>query len=430
MKICSFGRSLSACVVGCITLAALVSDTYAGTWSNPVYTITNRQPSTDPNTTTPAGGGGSVTNQGLIDSGGPAASGTVEAKFTWTPAQGQTMASDPPPENLLVVETANAGWGVTQETVFNPRGRGGGVAPNSQAAPIEKSGPSASLSVFQKPQKPRSLLIQLQGGGGGANGTANNGLGSPYVAGTDGRSGRSSGSRVDAHSVDNGEVKVTASLSASCAANNPNTTWTYSAQIVSVSLQHSNSWSPENPYPDAAANDPDVNQVPPYGVPFELPRVLDENGIVINEPKLVTFSELRADLSPAGVGAYITGNPWNIKNSYDVVVEAFNRDGTFAESEQLVTNEQDPDFPDSNIAIANGGDTIFVMDIPGLAATGIQSLLNSRPQNPLGSVTVIHYFTTQLTYQGKKVGPIIHWQTIITATRNANGTVSYSNTRL
>lgn len=90
MKTFSFVRSLLALVVGCSSLLVSSSDAHAGTWSEPVYTVSNRVPTTDPNTTTPAGGGGSVAGQ-HVNPGGPVAGGTVEAKFTWRPAQGQTI---------------------------------------------------------------------------------------------------------------------------------------------------------------------------------------------------------------------------------------------------------------------------------------------------------------------------------------------------
>ncbi|MDQ2798238.1 MAG: hypothetical protein M3Y13_01170, partial [Armatimonadota bacterium] len=36
--------------------------------------------------------------------------GHVQVTFTWVPAAGLTMTTDPPPPNVLVLETANTGW--------------------------------------------------------------------------------------------------------------------------------------------------------------------------------------------------------------------------------------------------------------------------------------------------------------------------------
>lgn len=34
-------------------------------------------------------------------------------------------------------------------------------------------------------------------------------------------------------------------------------------------------------------------------------------------------------------------------------------------------------------------------------------------------------FTTQVTYNGKKVRPAIHWNIVVSATRDANGNIVY-----
>lgn len=273
------------------------------------------------------------------------------------------------------------------------------------------------------------MLIQMQGGGGGATGTADNGLGSPYVENADGRGGHSSGARVDVYGASNGEVKVTASLSASCTTNDPNihpqTQWSYSAQIVSISFQRSSSWSNGNTYPATVREMFGSNKDIPYGVPHEVPWRKDLNGNRIDGPFMLTFTELKAEFSPPEVGTLIPKGAVNIKNTYTAIVSAYDANNTPIESLPLATDEDDPPFPEENIVELSGGSIVLFNDAPGYNRPLLDGLF---PDNPdYKSVTVHHKFTTQLTYQGKRIGPVIHWETILTATVGADGLVSYSN---
>ena len=169
---------------------------------------------------------------GVLDAGGPSASGSVTATFTWQPDP--NLASDPPPKFVYVAETASAGWGFIG--LMKPGGRVplDGVEGGSPfgALRVPNTG-SAELTLF-KPSNAKGRFIQVQSGGSGS---ASNGLGNKTVTAPDGRSGHSSGTRLKKYDSTGGTVTTdSVSPSASASSSDPNdspqTSWTYSAQIT------------------------------------------------------------------------------------------------------------------------------------------------------------------------------------------------------
>ena len=222
-------------LTACSTLFALVSTAQAGTWSAPVYNVSNRAPAQAGAEHANGGGGGSVGlpagDPVVVDEAGPGASGTITATFTWTP----DYVGEAAPEKVFVVQTGGAVWRNEGPIIRDPGGGPGGGVLHAPAAG-GKPAPSGTPSPYaQGWYCDLSYTSESTDGVGGAD----DGLGDPEVAlDAPAVGGVSSGTHVVVVTVGGGNgapVTVTTpavSLSASCAGENAMTSWSYSAQVA------------------------------------------------------------------------------------------------------------------------------------------------------------------------------------------------------
>ncbi len=357
MKI-SASRIAASLLVACASVSSILSSVAQASWSNPVYTVSNRLPATT-DTTTSSGGGH---NSNYIDT---PVGGTVKATFTWI----HDVPGDAPPADVYVLEHGRAKW------VVPP-----GVTPGPPPMGLRR--PSSQNVSFPLQRKPRVYLAQVQG----AYGQAVNGLGTLQQLTPDGPTGQTGiadGYKpVLCHPAANGTL-TTPEVTLSSSATPPGgqyftASWSFSAQIMTITMQN------------------------PTGDPTKAPNArLNANEFVFSQNPTTNFTEPGICLIPcvAAISPDIeftrnwakTNISWQVDNVGDSVKTWVDSNGAADDNLGLTANCKFTNLPThSKVGTINsfGPKTVTMTTPAGSVTTTIEVFFPPYGRNHPGSAQI------------------------------------------
>ena len=192
-------------------------------------------------------------------------------------------------------------------------------------------------------------------------------------------------------------------------------TRTANAVVFSTNISRNEEWSAEN------------SARPQDGTPVGGPQLLGQiqpNGSVT--PFYLTVVELQVNITPSGLNLLPSqssrfGFHQTWESSLDLDVEGI---GTVNIESLSVT---DPDEFDMDKDGQGTGDTYFAFDSPGIAVYRVQHEFDADSR--VKKVTFRQDFTAYATYDGDTFGEPLTWTAIVIATKNDDGTISWSGDR-
>lgn len=193
-------------------------------------------------------------------------------------------------------------------------------------------------------------------------------------------------------------------------------TRTANAVVFSTAIQRNEEWSYEN-----SARFPNAEVGGPQPIQYR-----SEDGNILTGQSTVV--ELQVNITPAGLNLLPSqSSRFGFRQEY----QSTTYDTITGVGEVLTDSEPgfDPDFPDTNLDRdgQNTGDTFFAIDAPGQSTEVVEALFRDQPSTT--KRTIRQDFTSRATYDDRPFGEKFHWTVITTATKNSDGTISWSGGR-
>jgi len=202
-------------------------------------------------------------------------------------------------------------------------------------------------------------------------------------------------------------------------------TQTATVMVFTAMLRRNNAWSANNDLPDSAfvrsifnGNRPAIGGPQPAIQP-------DPANPGQDIPARLTAVEIQADIIPAGLEFLPDyADYFGIRQRYNWTRTYTTANGVtgIIDSGTHMEETGSDNFLDRDGE--GGGDTFFFFDSPGDYEATFQDYFQAIPT--ARSITFRQDFTTYVTYKTGNIGEALHWTITATATRNPDGTITYS----